>query len=124
MGVVITLTPAYSTVGTRTNHPEDYAEYLKGCDIASFDIYPACHEHRDVAGKLWLVGDGVTRLRKWSGDRELVWNCIESTLTLPGLPGRTKAGVIGEGRKVDVRDGAFTDPFEPWEVHLYKVSGG
>lgn len=65
--------------GTRTNHPEDYPEYVKGCDIASFDIYPACHSHRDVAGKLWMVADGVSRLRKWSGDRKVVWNCIECT---------------------------------------------
>ncbi len=65
--------------GVRTNHPEDYAEYVKGCDIASFDIYPACHDHRDVAGKLWYVADGVTRLRKWSDDRKPVWNCIECT---------------------------------------------
>ena len=27
--------------GVRSNHPEDYPEYVKGCDIASFDIYPA-----------------------------------------------------------------------------------
>src|SRR5438128_2370857 len=26
--------------GVRRNHPEDYPEYLKGCDIGSFDIYP------------------------------------------------------------------------------------
>jgi hypothetical protein len=65
--------------GTRTNHPEDYAEYVKGCDIVSFDIYPACHEHRDVAGKLWLVADGVSRLRQWSDDRKVVWNCSECT---------------------------------------------
>jgi hypothetical protein len=65
--------------GTRTNHPEDYPEYVKGCDIASFDIYPAVHTHRDVAGKLWLVADGVSRLRKWSGERRPVFNCIECT---------------------------------------------
>ncbi len=65
--------------GTRTNHPEDYPEYLKGCDLASFDIYPACHEHREIAGKLWYVADGVSRLRKWSEDRKPVWNCIECT---------------------------------------------
>ncbi len=65
--------------GTRTNHPEDYPEYLKGCDIASFDIYPAVHDHRDVAGKLWFVADGVSRLRKWADDRKMVWNCIECT---------------------------------------------
>jgi len=65
--------------GTRTNHPEDYPEYIKGCDIVSFDIYPASHEHRDVAGKLWLLADGVSRLRKWSDDRHVVWNCVECT---------------------------------------------
>jgi hypothetical protein len=65
--------------GTRTNHPEDYPQYAKGCDIVSFDIYPACHENPDVAGKLWMVADGVSRLRKWSDDRKVVWNCIECT---------------------------------------------
>jgi hypothetical protein len=65
--------------GTRTNHPEDYPEYVKGCDIASFDIYPAVHDHKDVAGKLWFVADGVSRLRKWTDDKKPVWNCIECT---------------------------------------------
>ncbi len=65
--------------GVRRNHPEDYAEYVKGCGIASFDIYPACHDHPDVAGKLWFVADGVSRLRKWAGPKRLVWNCIECT---------------------------------------------
>ena len=64
--------------GVRRNHPEDYPEYVKGCDIASFDIYPACHDHPDVAGKLWMVADGVSRLRKWN-DGKPVWNCIECT---------------------------------------------
>lgn len=31
------------------------------------------------AGKLWLVADGVSRLRKWSDDRKVVWNCVEYT---------------------------------------------
>jgi hypothetical protein len=65
--------------GVRRNHPEDYPEYVKGCDIASFDIYPACHEHRDVAGKLWFVADGVRRLREWAPPPKRVWNCIECT---------------------------------------------
>src|SRR5262249_37661926 len=66
-------------------HPEDYPEYVQGCDIASFDIYPACHEHPDVAGKLWFVADGVTRLRKWAGSERPVWDCIECThISHPG----------------------------------------
>jgi len=65
--------------GVRRNHPEDYPEYLKGCDIASFDIYPAVHDHADIAGKLEYVARGVQRLREWTGDKKPVWNCIECT---------------------------------------------
>ena len=223
--------------GVRRNHPEDYPEYIKGCDIASFDIYPACHEHKDIAGKLWYVADGVSRLRKWSEDKKQVWNCIEcthisnpkakatpaqvraevwmslvrgskgiiyfahqfkpsfieagvladkemtaeikaineqihslapvlnsapitdgmsvesakkdvpvemtvrrhkgatyvfavcmrdakttATFKLAGVKG--DAEVLGEGRKVEVRDGVLRDEFEPWGVRLYKIASG
>lgn len=64
--------------GARTNHPEDYPEYVVGCDIASFDIYPVTHSHGDVKGRLEFVGNGVQRLLKWSG-RKPVWACIETT---------------------------------------------
>lgn len=65
--------------GVRKNHPEDYPEYIKGCDIASFDIYPACHDKPEVAGKLWYVAHGVKRLVQWAEGRNIVWNCIECT---------------------------------------------
>ncbi len=65
--------------GQRTNHPEDYPEYLKGCDLASFDIYPANHDHPAVAGNLWFVARGVERLREWTKDQKPVWACIECT---------------------------------------------
>jgi hypothetical protein len=65
--------------GVRRNHPEDYPEYVKGCDIASFDIYPAVHSDKAVAGKLEFVGDGVKRLVQWTGGTKPVWNCIECT---------------------------------------------
>jgi hypothetical protein len=65
--------------GVRTNHPEDYPEYVKGCDIASFDIYPAAHSRPQVAGKLWYVAKGVERLVKWTERKKVVWNCIECT---------------------------------------------
>jgi hypothetical protein len=63
--------------GVRCNHPEDYPEYMRGCDIVSFDIYPAVHDHQDVAGKLEFVPQGVERLRRWGNDQKIVWNCIE-----------------------------------------------
>jgi hypothetical protein len=65
--------------GVRSRHPEDYPEYVKGCDIASFDIYPVTHPHKDVAGNLWYVAQGVERLRNWTQGRQVVWNCIECT---------------------------------------------
>ena len=63
--------------GVRRNHPEDYSEYIQGCDIVSFDIYPAVHRNEAVAGKLEFVPKGVERPRRWSHDEKIVWNCIE-----------------------------------------------
>jgi hypothetical protein len=74
--------------GVRTNHPEDYPEYVKGCDIASFDIYPASHDRKEIAGNLWYVPHGVDRLRRWCGDRKEVWCCIETTRISNPEPGR------------------------------------
>ena len=65
--------------GVRRNHPEDYPEYVKGCDIASFDIYPAVHDKPEVAGKLEFVARGVERLVQWTRGQKIVWNCIEAS---------------------------------------------
>jgi len=65
--------------GTRRKHSEDYPEYVKGCDIASFDIYPVVHENAEIAGKLEFVAQGVERLRGWAGPGRTIWNCIECT---------------------------------------------
>jgi hypothetical protein len=65
--------------GVRRNHPEDYPQYVKGCDIVSFDIYPVVHESPEVAGKLEYVGRGVKRLVDWTGGAKPVWCCIETT---------------------------------------------
>jgi len=65
--------------GVRRNHPEDYPLYLRGCDIASFDIYPVTHDREPVAGKLEFVGRGVARLMQWTEGRKPVWACIECT---------------------------------------------
>ncbi len=62
--------------GARTNHPEDYPDYVKGGDIVSFDIYPVTHPHPEVAGRLEYVARGVTRLRQWADDGQTVWNAV------------------------------------------------
>jgi len=65
--------------GVRSNHPEDYAEYVQGSDIVSFDIYPATHERDTIRGNLWYVGYGVSRLRQWTRDERVVWAVLECT---------------------------------------------
>ncbi len=62
--------------GVRTNHPEDYREYVKGGDIVSFDIYPVTHPNPLVTGRLELVAKGVSRLKKWAGEEKTVWNIV------------------------------------------------
>ncbi|HEY5910295.1 MAG TPA: hypothetical protein VJA21_06785, partial [Verrucomicrobiae bacterium] len=69
----------YPGRGVRSNHPEDYPQYLEGCDIASFDIYPVVHDRPEIAGQLWYVARGVERLVKWSAGNRIVWNCLECT---------------------------------------------
>jgi len=65
--------------GIRRNHPEDYADYVQCCDIVSFDIYPAASSLGDVAGKIWLVADGVDRLVSLARPDQPVWNFVECT---------------------------------------------
>jgi hypothetical protein len=38
-----------------------------------------------------------------------------------GVRGRARAEVIDEGRTLGVSDGVFSDTFQPWDVHLYKI---
>jgi len=64
--------------GSRTNHPEDYPEYLKGCDIGSFDIYPVTHDKPAVSGKLEFVGNGVRRMIDWTDGHKPIFACIET----------------------------------------------
>jgi hypothetical protein len=83
--------------GVRSRHPEDYPEYIKGCDIVSFDIYPVVHEHPEVSGKLERVAYGVKRLVEWAKGEKVVWNCIECTRighpTAKATPAQVKAEV-------------------------------
>jgi hypothetical protein len=53
--------------------------YLKGCDIASFDIYPVNSHEEDVEGQLWYVAKGIDSLQQWSNNSKPVWCWIETT---------------------------------------------
>ncbi len=65
--------------GVRTNHPEDYPEYIQGCDIVSFDIYPVANSREPVQGNLWRVARGVERLVRWSEPHQPVWSFVEAS---------------------------------------------
>jgi hypothetical protein len=65
--------------GVRRGHMEDYPEYVKGCDIASFDVYPVSCLRPEDTGKLWHVARGVERMIRWTDSRQVVWNCLECT---------------------------------------------
>jgi hypothetical protein len=58
----------------------DYPQYVKGCDVVSFDVYPVAGlDKPNGADYLWYVAKGVDRLVQWTGGRKVVWNCIECT---------------------------------------------
>jgi hypothetical protein len=60
--------------------------YLKGCDIASFDIYPVNTNDKYLKDKLWFVPKGIDSLRSWSNDEKPVWCWIESTRITEDCP--------------------------------------
>jgi hypothetical protein len=61
--------------GVCTGKWQMYPEYIKSCDIVSFDIYPA----NDHPGELWRVPKGVDSLYAWSDRSQPVWCAIECT---------------------------------------------
>jgi len=57
-----------------------YPEYVKACDIVSFDIYPVVGIRKpDGENYLWYVAKGLDRLRDWSGGAKVIWNALECT---------------------------------------------
>ncbi len=58
----------------------DYATYVNGGDLVSFDVYPVAGLDRpDSADFLWYVPKGLDRLTHWTASRKPLWNCIECT---------------------------------------------
>ncbi len=44
-----------------------------------------------------------------------------ATFAVQGIKGTTKAEALGESRTVTVNDGAFSDTFAPYAVHIYRL---
>jgi hypothetical protein len=45
----------------------------------------------------------------------------KGSFTVSGLRKKATAEVLGENRKIEVRDGKFDDAFAPYDVHIYRI---
>src|SRR5271157_2861238 len=45
-----------------------------------------------------------------------------STFEIKGLAPRTTAEVLGEQRRITIKEGRFEDHFRPYDVHLYAIA--
>lgn len=66
--------------GDRAGKSEDYREYAKCADILSFCIYAI---KPDKGGsntvRLWHIGHGVRRLKRWTGSDKSVWTLLQAS---------------------------------------------
>ncbi|SKB38040.1 alpha-amylase family protein [Daejeonella lutea] len=73
--------------GTCTGNTDMYKVanngYLKGCDIASFDIYPVNNSDAETKDNLFYVAKGIDNLNMWSEGKKPVWCWIETTAIHP-----------------------------------------
>ncbi|MBD3176154.1 MAG: hypothetical protein GF320_13320 [Armatimonadia bacterium] len=71
--------PAWVGRGSE-GRPEDYATYVWGGDILSFDIYPVTNTRLPEGGhELWYVAKGLDRLRALSENERILWSVLECT---------------------------------------------
>jgi hypothetical protein len=92
---------------------EDYAEYIRGADIVSYDVYPVNSKY-----PLWWVGEGVSRLRKWANYEKPVWNWIEASAIRGGArpsPAEIRAQVWMSIIHGSMGIGYFCHQFKPVE---------
>jgi hypothetical protein len=83
--------------GTCTGDLGYYMTAVGAGDVISYDIYPANATETEVAGKLYLVADGVDRLRADVHDAKPVWPWIETTrISSSDGPGPTPAQTRAE----------------------------
>jgi len=59
---------------------DDYATYIKGGDIISYDVYPVVGiDKPDGENYLWYIAKGLDRLAKWNDGKRIIWNVVECT---------------------------------------------
>ena len=102
-------------------HPGDYPDYIKGCDIVSFDIYPANSTYTAIKGNLYYVAKGVDNLVQWTCGSNPVWNWIECTgiddVKAKPSPAEVKAEVWMSIVHGSMGIGYFVHQFAPFDEH-------
>lgn len=82
--------------------------------------------YADLGFTIW---DGVVTLARRCGDDVFVFAAntafdpAEATFRSPLLDGHPRAAVEGEDREVPIAAGTFTDAFDPFAVHVYRLPG-
>jgi len=66
--------------GECTGRFDLYPQYLMGCDIASFDIYPVNSNDSIIRDKLWMGAKGIDSLKAWSNTNKPIFTWIETTV--------------------------------------------
>ena len=67
----------------------------------------------------------VEAVLKKHGDARYVFavgmrdGATRATIRVQGAKGPVE--VLGEDRRIEIKDGAFEDEFRPWDVHLYRL---
>ncbi len=72
--------------GNIDKYKESTNGYLKGCDLASFDIYPVNNSDPESHNNLWYVPKGIDSLRSWTNYKKPVWCVLECTKISPRNP--------------------------------------
>ncbi|MEN8118653.1 MAG: hypothetical protein ABFS16_16840, partial [Bacteroidota bacterium] len=80
-GAGVARTDAYIR-GSCAGNTDMYTEYYKGCDIASYDIYPVASPPSPIEtnNELWYVSQGVQNMREFTNDsNDAYWFNLECT---------------------------------------------
>ncbi len=69
----------------------------------------------------------IAAMRKWHGGATYIFSVgmrnapTRGAFTVSGVPKNATAEVIGENRRISLRNGCFEDDFSPYAVHLYRI---
>jgi len=61
-----------------------YTDYMKACDVASYDVYPTTEPEGKSGKRLWWQAKGLDRMKSYAGSDKPRFNCIGTNFTGEG----------------------------------------